>query len=265
MNKKAFTLIELLVVISIIAILMAITIPALNSAREQAKSTLCLSRLRQNIIASAMYCNENHGRYPVASTYKKINKTASKSISFINTCWDISEAITSTGENQYTAGLLWEGMDISEILQCPSFKGNSNWQGAKYTGYNYNVSYIGRVEGDCRHGFGCKFKCYEKTTKTEQVRNPSGTAVFGDGEYGSGANKFMRSPVASKFDIGFQGRYSGTQGFRHRGKTNVAWADGNTSSQKELYAEESLASKNDKQNIAEGTGFLSPDNSAYSY
>jgi len=55
---KAFTLIELLVVVAIIAVLIALLLPALSQAREKAKSTSCLSNLRQWSLILMAYQND---------------------------------------------------------------------------------------------------------------------------------------------------------------------------------------------------------------
>jgi len=58
-RRNGFTLIELLVVIAVIAILMAILMPALRRAREQGERAACLSNLKQLQLAWIMYADDN--------------------------------------------------------------------------------------------------------------------------------------------------------------------------------------------------------------
>ncbi|MCU0917379.1 MAG: type II secretion system GspH family protein [Planctomycetes bacterium] len=62
---NAFTLIELLVVISVIAILMAIMVPALSKAKNLAQGAACKGNLKNYCYAIAMYTDDSDGKFPV--------------------------------------------------------------------------------------------------------------------------------------------------------------------------------------------------------
>jgi prepilin-type processing-associated H-X9-DG protein/prepilin-type N-terminal cleavage/methylation domain-containing protein len=246
MSRRAFTLVELLVVIGIIALLIALLLPALGVARENAKSVNCLSNLRQLCFAAHIYCDRHRGSYPMAQ-YTDLPPGFR-----ISYDWDFTTKLdTASGMITVEPGLLWGDQTSAKVQQCPSFDGKSNTPKDPFTGYNYNTSYIGHGQNET----------IEAPAKMGQVRTSSRCALFGDGQWMNGANKFMRSPFPSPGDAAGIARSSGTQGFRHRKRTNIAFCDGHAESLLDRFTNTVAAQI---ARIAPGTGFISEDNRLYS-
>lgn len=111
-RRPAFTLIELLVVVAIIALLIAILLPSLNSARAQAKAVYCGSNLGQVGKAVGVYLAENRGVFPLSYDYVDQNRQV-----------DLTFSSTSSRKHylHWSDFLYQAGQVDAKSFQCPEF------------------------------------------------------------------------------------------------------------------------------------------------
>lgn len=117
LKAKAFTLVELLVTLSIIGLLAALSIPAIQTARETAQVGGCMSNLRQLTVALLAAGADNQGMIP---------------------CQDWANS-----NNVVTNGLLWLGGYVrdAKVFLCPhGRKSGPSWFGSPVCHYSMNVA-----------------------------------------------------------------------------------------------------------------------------
>jgi prepilin-type N-terminal cleavage/methylation domain-containing protein len=164
---SGFTLIELLVVISIIALLIAILLPALGAARVAARDSQSLSNVRQiGSIAMASYLADRKESYPWHSSSSAISNANAHGAKprwpdylqsyadsvelFQNPHLDLSADVlakpfwhqSSTMEAHRAAELVNDGGNAGSIPSTPATAEVDN-----YGGYGYNYQYLGNARG----------------------------------------------------------------------------------------------------------------------
>lgn len=121
---KAFTLVELLVVISIIAMLLAILMPSLNRAREQAKGVKCAANAHNVGVAVAAYVAEYY-KYPASYLYNSERADPSNKSEY-SPNWSIDKQAANRYQGMGYIHWSWflfdEGRCDASAFECPSVK-----------------------------------------------------------------------------------------------------------------------------------------------
>ncbi len=143
-RTRAFTLIELLVVIGVIAILVALLLPALSAARRQAAQVKCAAGMKQLGGAFALYAHDNDGYFPVARWQIPAGAAAEPGID--NLYWSDFIAPYAARHARFNRWLVLNPAGLAAARQTVVW-GCPNWDGiSAAAGSGFNVDGISAYE-----------------------------------------------------------------------------------------------------------------------
>lgn len=211
-KKNSFTLIELLVVIAIIAILAAMLLPALNKAREKARSSECANLLKQFGQAFMFYANDNNDNLPIGRTYvgaQKFWDKAAKGEGFLQPYLKTVAAGIGTYYGRVTP-------TARGPMTCPTQIAPAS--GTIYA-YGYNKTIAESGAGVAKHILR-KLSAYKRPSETCLVADSINTL---NGPYADQSVQTGNYPVAY--------RHGGGSNFT-KNNANVVFAEGHVESRK---------------------------------
>ncbi|MDD3154607.1 MAG: prepilin-type N-terminal cleavage/methylation domain-containing protein [Victivallaceae bacterium] len=219
LKNKSFTLIELLVVIAIIAILAGMLLPALNQARDKARSVNCTNNLKSLGTALIMYCDDNSGALPTIAG----GMTGYASECWQNLLYDYLAGQKST-VNATHRWLKHNGSVFSVLnrsMACPMAPSQSTDKLEMYH-RNYGINYWMAMPTNDRQG---------TTNSIHRLIMPSKRMVLGDVDYVQTTGFLTETARVYKSTPGFVAPTDRTElntvGFRHGGQNaNFTFADG---------------------------------------
>ncbi len=227
-KRAAFTLVELLVVIGIIALLIAMLLPALNKAREASKAANCLSNLRQINLAFILFAHDNKGFLPqIGSAGNTEPHTIDGTNYNVPVRW-FGGWYGSPAKFHPPAAMIAKYWGTATVGGCPSFEVDDVMR-PQYgpVDYAYNSIFARHrdwaVGGSLRNGLGVKLsrirRTSEKAVVWDSARLNSGRLDRTPWGYPTTGNP---NPTPNTTDPNFHGR--------HNRRGNVGWADGSVTS-----------------------------------
>ena len=239
-QRSGFTLVELLVVIGIIALLISVLLPVLNSARRQARIIQCASAMRQFGQANQMYVNEQRGWcVPVKTATGVIDPELDSPLTYIP--WYMNPVMrrrlmmpvpprTQTGSGSKYKVEDWSSNWPRELL-CPEAVVSQQLRPGTVThSYGWNRETLGRFPNKETVSFGNAY-----AVKITQVRRPAEKIQMIDGNwfYLDGPNFLTPADWRAKWDVYGDREPSTTNpitvSYRHKQGANVLFFDGHVS------------------------------------